>query len=128
MTRDVITVDASDTIREVFNVFAQIKIRHVPVLEDRALVGIISHSDIAGLSQDASDTDFSKVDSLLDVMTVKQLMKGNPVTLPVHHTIKQAADIFLQGHFHALPVTDHNELVGIVTTTDLIKYMIRLSD
>ncbi|RJE75251.1 CBS domain-containing protein [Reichenbachiella sp. MSK19-1] len=125
MTRDIITVDVSDTIRDVFNVFEQIKIRHIPVLADSTLVGIISLTDINGVKQCAKFKDSSGSDSLLDVMTVKQLMKANPVTVPVSHTIKQAADIFLQGHFHALPVTENNELIGIVTTTDLIKYMVK---
>ncbi|MEP3389808.1 MAG: CBS domain-containing protein, partial [Reichenbachiella sp.] len=57
----------------------------------------------------------------LEAVSVKALMK-RPITIGPEGTISEAADIFLKNHFHALPVVDGTRLVGIVTSTDLLKY------
>ncbi|MCV9386956.1 CBS domain-containing protein [Reichenbachiella ulvae] len=130
MSKDLITVDLTDPIQEVMNVFEQIRIKHVPVMANGTLVGIISQSDVSRLSfgsklmDDQTETDTS----ILEMISVNQVMKPNPVTIGVTHSIKEAAEIFTRSTFHALPVTENNELVGIVTTTDLIKYMLKLSE
>jgi CBS domain-containing protein len=52
-------------------------------------------------------------------------MVRNPRCIPDSATIKEVAEIFLDADFHALPVVDKNDnLRGIVTTTDLIKYLL----
>ena len=52
-------------------------------------------------------------------------MVRNPKCIPVSATIKEVAEIFLDAEFHALPVVDqNNKLMGIVTTTDLINYLL----
>jgi CBS domain-containing protein len=59
------------------------------------------------------------------MFTLEQIMVRNPKTIPESAIIKEVAEIFLNADFHALPVVDKNEnLLGIVTTTDLIKYLL----
>jgi CBS domain-containing protein len=53
-----------------------------------------------------------------------QVMVSNPVTVKSMQTIKEVAEILASREFHALPVIDGTKLVGIVTTTDLIKYLL----
>jgi len=58
------------------------------------------------------------------MFTIEQVMAKNLVSVPSTKTIKEVAEILATKEFHALPVVDANKLVGIVTTTDLINYLI----
>ena len=58
------------------------------------------------------------------MFTVEQVMAKKIVFISPDTTIKEAAEILSKKEFHALPVVEDNELVGIVTTTDLINYLI----
>lgn len=51
-------------------------------------------------------------------------MTKNVESISEDTTIKEAAEILANREFHALPVTKNNELVGMLTTTDLIKYLL----
>jgi CBS domain-containing protein len=51
-------------------------------------------------------------------------MVRKPTCISPDTMIKEAAEIFLKAEFHALPVVEKNKLVGILTTTDLIKYLL----
>jgi CBS domain-containing protein len=59
------------------------------------------------------------------MFTIKQVMKKHIVTVSTSNSIKEVAEILASKEFHALPVVDNNKLVGIVTTTDLIKYLLK---
>ena len=56
---------------------------------------------------------------------IDQVMKRNLVTVSSSKSIKEVAEILATNEFHALPVVDNNKLSGIVTTTDLIKYLLK---
>jgi CBS domain-containing membrane protein len=65
------------------------------------------------------------VDAVLDhSITLEDAMKKDPVTLPQDGYVRQAAEILSEGDFHSLTVVSGKKLVGIVTTTDLIKYLV----
>jgi CBS domain-containing membrane protein len=60
------------------------------------------------------------------MLSINQVMKHSPVTVNSEDTIQDAAQIFSEKEFHALPVVDDGELVGIVTTTDIMKFFLSL--
>ncbi|WP_420583309.1 CBS domain-containing protein [Reichenbachiella sp.] len=123
MITDLITVTLEDNLKEVANVFDNIKIRHVPVVSGDTLLGMVSKSDVAMMKQfcQVLDSGDRILFEELEEVSVKALMK-KPITIDISGTIKEATDIFLKNHFHALPVVDGTKLVGIVTSTDLLKY------
>ena len=127
MERDVITLDVSNPLLEVFNVFDQIKIRHIPIVTGETLVGMISYSDVAvhrkGYDPDADEQD-EEITSLLKNTVVKDYMNANPISVRHNQTIIEVAEIFAKSAFHAMPVTDDHKLVGIISTTDLIRYFV----
>ncbi|MBT6568872.1 MAG: CBS domain-containing protein [Flavobacteriales bacterium] len=91
------------------------------------LVGILSITDLARISfVDSYDPSNFTVDtSVYSLFTLEQIMVRNPKCIPESTTIKEAAEIFRDAEFHALPVVDEeNKLTGIVTTTDLIQYLL----
>jgi len=126
MTQEVLTVNINDSLSKVSDLFNSNKIRHLPVLSKNKLVGIISHTDILRISfgnafeDDESDAD----EAIFDMLSINQVMKHSPFSVSVDQTIGEVAEILSEKQFHALPVTKNKKLVGIVTTTDLIKYYI----
>lgn len=59
-----------------------------------------------------------------NMFTIEQVMAKNLVSVTSNSTIKEVAEILSKKEFHALPIVDDNKLVGIVTTTDLINFLI----
>ena len=56
--------------------------------------------------------------------TIEQVMAKNLIKVTSKTTVKEVAEILSKKEFHAIPVVDNNKLVGIVTTTDLINYLL----
>jgi CBS-domain-containing membrane protein len=85
-------------------------LHHLVVLQDGRLVGMVSATDLI-------DTQAA---------TVGELMRVDPVSIPATASLHDAADILVSGAFHSLPVVDVNSrVVGVVTSTDLIRLLIR---
>ena len=63
---------------------------------------------------------------MYDVLTIEQVMTKDVLTIQHKDTVYDAALLLSENEFHALPVMDEDELVGIVTTTDLIKFLLTL--
>lgn len=130
MTSHVFSVNIDDSLRKVRSLLNKHKIRHVPVVKDKSLVGIISRTDInrltfSSLYDDQEDAD----DAVYEMLSISQVMTHNPQVVKASDSIKKVAQAFAKSEFHALPVVADNnkaELVGIVTTTDVIKYMLTL--
>ncbi len=126
MSTDLITVHHGDPISKVRQLASMHGVHHIPVVSGDQLVGIISWSDILRLSfGDTFETDQRTVDATLDhTFSIEQVMKKNPVSLQETATVRDAAEILARGEFHAVPVVNGGKLVGIVSTTDLIKYLL----
>lgn len=125
MTTNVITLNVSDTLEKAEKLFKKHTIRHIPVVEGKNILGMLSYSDLLRISfADVSD-DESHVDNFVyDVFSIKQVMAKNMYTVPPYATIKEVAKMLAKKEFHALPIVEDNELVGIVTTTDLINFLV----
>lgn len=130
MTKDVYKVDADGQLTEAQKVFAKYRIRHVPVVRDDRLVGILSLTDLQRLSFGDSFGDYESEidDSIADMLSIEQVMKHKPVTVSPDDSIKEVAELLTKAEFHALPVVEGDSLVGIVTTTDIIRYLLKEVD
>lgn len=127
MTKNIIALNRDDDLETAELLFKRNKIRHIPVVEAEVIIGMLSYSDLLRISfADAVyDTD-EDVDTLVyNMFTIEQVMVKNVVTVPSTATIKEVANILAENEFHALPVVDNGCLVGIVTTTDLINYLLK---
>jgi CBS domain-containing protein len=127
MTKDVITLNHTDDLATAERLFKSKKIRHIPVVSGSAIIGMLSYTDLLRISfADSLGQDDSSVDTTVyNMFTIEQVMAKNLVHVPSSATIKEVAEILAKKEFHALPVVDGGELVGIVTTTDLINYLIQ---
>jgi CBS domain-containing protein len=125
MTENVLSVKEEESLQNVVALFRKNKFRHLPVTKGNEISGIISSTDINRLSfgalfenQDGAD------EAILEMLSVPQVMSGNPEVIDVETPIREVAEIFASKGFHALPVVEDGKLKGIVTTTDVIKYML----
>ncbi len=125
MTKDVISVSEKDSLQDVIALFKSKGIRHLPVKSGNKIVGIISRTDVNRLTFGALFDNQEGVDAaILDMLTISQVMSSNPRTVTSDTTIRDVAELFSEAEYHSLPVVDNDELKGIVTTTDVIKYML----
>jgi CBS domain-containing protein len=129
MTKSVVTVNQNDDLKEVVAKLKSNSIRHIPVINGKEIIGIISRTDINRLTfgalfegQDGAD------EAILDMLTISQIMTSKPKTVSSETVIKDLAEIFVKEEFHALPVVDNGVLKGIVTTTDVIRYLLEQYD
>ena len=126
MTKNVVKLNLSDDLTKAEILFKKHHIRHIPVVEGNKIVGMLSYTDLLRISfADAIDDDEDVVDTTVyNMFTVEQVMAKKLISIAPETTIKEAAEILASKEFHALPVCEGDLLVGIVTTTDLIKYLI----
>jgi len=129
MTKSVVTVNQNDDLTKVVEKLKSNSIRHLPVVNGKKVVGIISRTDINRLTfcalfdgQEGSD------EAVLQMLTIPQVMTAKPKTVSSNTIIRDLAEIFSKEEFHALPVVDNDELQGIVTTTDVIRYFLEQYD
>lgn len=130
MTSNLIKLNLSDDLTKAENLFKNHKIRHIPVVEGNVILGMLSYSDLLRISYvDPFDIEDENVPvTIYNLFTISQVMTKNPITISPETTIKDAAEILANNEFHALPVCEGNLLVGIITTTDLIRYLTKQFD
>jgi CBS domain-containing membrane protein len=126
MTKDVVKLNLSDDLTKAEKLFKKHHIRHIPVVKGNKIVGMLSYTDLLRISfADAVDDDEMDIDvTVYNMFSVEQVMARNLVKVSPDTTIREVAEILSTREFHALPVVEDELLVGIVTTTDLIKYLI----
>lgn len=127
MTKNVIKLNLSDDLTKAESLFKKYHIRHIPVVSGSKIVGMLSYTDLLRISfADALDDDESEIDiTVYNMFTVEQVMARKLVKVSPETSIKEVAEILSAKEFHALPVVQDEILVGIVTTTDLIKYLLQ---
>jgi acetoin utilization protein AcuB len=114
MQTALITVTADTPLSQVRDIFMKKHVHHIPVLDGKTLIGLVTTWDLFRLGISAQ--------ACADV-PVGEIMTSKLSTLSPDDHIGAAAEIFLEHLFHALPiVNDQHELVGMITTYDILKY------
>ncbi|MEZ4809152.1 MAG: CBS domain-containing protein [Allomuricauda sp.] len=126
MTKKVVTLNSQDSLVTAEELFKKHHIRHIPVVKGKKVVGMLSYTDLLRISfADAVDEDGETIDSVVyDMFNISQIMANDVVSVSSKTTIREVAEFLSKKEFHALPVVDDGKLVGIVTTTDLINYLL----
>ena len=126
MTRKLVTLSPQDDLVTAERLFKKHHIRHIPVVEGNTIKGMLSYTDLLRISfADAVDEHEEYVDTIVyNMFTIPQVMVSDVVTVSSTTSIKDVARFLSKKEFHALPVVDSGKIVGIVTTTDLINYLL----
>ncbi len=126
MTKDLFTLCLDDTLAQARQNFDRLKVRHLPVVKGEKLLGILSLTDILRISfgESFGASQYEADEAIFEMLTIDQVMKHHPKTVSSKNTITEVAEILAHEEFHALPVVDDEKLVGIVTTTDVIRFLL----
>ena len=127
MTRHLITISPEDSLTLVDQIFKKFNFHHIPVVQINKPVGIINRfnfeSYILGLSQHYESRFIKK--SLLDIQKVSGIMSNKYGRIEPTDTISIALEVFRQNVVDALMVIENEELIGILTTNDIISAVSR---
>jgi len=128
MTKEILTVDINDSLEKAEHLFKKHKIRHIPVVEKKKIVGMLSLNDLLRISfADGAYKEEENVSSdIYEMFSISQIMVRKPETVTSNTTVREVANLLTKTKFHSLPVVDNEEVVGMVTTTDLLKYFLRM--
>jgi acetoin utilization protein AcuB len=123
MSPDPVTVGPMTTVREARRLLHYYGVRHLPVVSNDGVVGMISDRDVriddSALSQLGAPSQVSTV--LGSSKLVEDVMSSPAYVIGVDETVEAAARLMLSRRISALPVVDaENHLVGVVTTTDCL--------
>lgn len=125
MTANLVSIDCGQPMSEVYFVLKDAPFQHVPVLDNEKPVGIISSTDVLKLVYDIDGTSEQMLTTMLDhQFNLEDAMSTDLVTLPESATVHDAAEVLAEGKLHSVLVVDvAGGLVGIVTSTDLVRYL-----
>lgn len=132
MTPDPIAIRSDRTIREALETLEKHHIRHLPILEDGRLSGILSDRSVAPWRQtlfDAESWHDVDLEALLMQTRVADIVERRVVSIDPDAPVSAAIDALLDHNIGAVPVVDdRDELVGIVSYVDLLRAMRALVD
>jgi acetoin utilization protein AcuB len=126
MTTDLVSVKQDTILKEVKILFDNHNIHHIPVINDQnKFVGIISKTDLILLMDWGTKmnlpSSMRRNTFLLTSNLAKDIMETNVMKLKANDTIQRCVQIFRENYFRALPVVnEQDELIGIITTYDLM--------
>jgi CBS domain-containing protein len=129
MTVHPITVTPDTPLQEVVNIMHNESCRHLPVVEDEILVGIITDQDVR-IQLDSPALHLGRINWAEEFaeMTAATCMTINPITVQPETSIRKVAELLSTYKFGALPVVDKQTLVGIITEIDLLSYLASLPE
>jgi len=124
MTRQVVTATPDMSLSKIHGIFEDHPFHHLVVLDKGEVVGVISKSDyfqVRHMLAISWGGDI-RVQECYAELAVSDIMSKKPVCVESSDTIGLAAALFMGNRFHCLPVVDGGELVGVITTHDLLFY------
>jgi CBS domain-containing protein len=129
MTKDVLFLNEEDNLSQIGQTMERFSLRHLPVVDGRRLVGLVTHRDVLRLAvSELYDDDQARQERqrrLGENTFVAKIMTRRPRTVFPETPIVEAAEILVESKFGCLPVVDSSgDLVGIVTEHDFLKLLV----
>lgn len=127
MTSDLVTADSDETLESVKHKLISNHIQHIPVVEGKKIIGIISKGDIHRMEHHftlfQSEKALQSNRQIFSTILASEIMTKSLVKLKETDTASIAVDLFRENIFHALPVVNEkDQLVGMITPMDLLRY------
>lgn len=120
MSTELYLLNIQDPISLVRKMFEKTGLRHLPVVSNHKAVGMVDINDLHLAYINVLEPELKSPNLEL---RVKDFMHRDPQCIDENQTIKEVADLFTSGIAHALPVMNYEGVVGIITTTDIIKFL-----
>lgn len=127
MSSPVITVEPAMPIMQALDLMRRNRIRRMPVVKNGKMVGIVSEGDLLNAApSDATSLSVWELNYLLGKITVKEIMTKNVITVSPDTPIEEAAYLMDENKIGGLPVVEQDEIVGLITETDLFRIFLEL--
>ena len=127
MQTKIVTATPDTPLMKVLRLLQERRFRHVPVVEDDVLVGIISDRDVKqSMASAATSAEGRERDQLFDRLTAGQIMTRAVRTVGPMFAVEDAVKLMITHRISAVPVTEGERLVGLVTETDLLHLFARV--
>lgn len=112
------------SLRDVLKIMNQTGYRHIPVVENSRLIGIITDRDIrlAVNSPVVEDIIFTSRESVLNELKVQDCMTPDPQCVTLDTSLRQVAEMLALSKFGAMPVVEKDRLVGLISYIDFLKH------
>jgi acetoin utilization protein AcuB len=125
MTEGVLAVETYDSIGIARELMAKHRVNQLPVLDNDVLVGIVTDRDL----RDAYPTSMAigetkKIDEFAARYTVEEVMSHDVFTVAPEAPLGTAVELLRRHRIGALPVISSNELVGIITRSDILDFVL----
>lgn len=127
MSHPVISVTPDLSVLDALSIFKTKQIRRAPVMSEGQLIGIVSDNDLLNASPSpATSLSVWEINYLMSKITIRDVMTKKVITVSEDTPIESAAMIMADNKIGGLPVVKGDEVVGIITETDLFKVFIEL--
>lgn len=123
MRSKIVTVSVDDSLSTVEDIMRLGGVRHLLVVRGGKLVGVVTETDLLRLSLstlNSQGNDYRR--AFLQALDVSQAMSSPPITIEAYATMQKVAMLMAQHKIGCLPVLDGDDLVGMVTTTDVLSH------
>jgi CBS domain-containing membrane protein len=129
MTKEVFTLGRHHALTLADDLMSLERIRHLPVLEDGRVVGVVSQRDLfrAALAVALGYTQRAHR-VLRRTIRVTEVMSAPTITISPEALVKDAARLMIEHKIGCLPVVEGDTLVGIITETDILRYVVSLEE
>jgi len=125
MRRRPVTISPQETLRTAWRIIREHRIRHLPVVEQGRLVGIVTDRDLRhALPSRAASLEVHEIPYLAEKVRIWEVMARAVVTIHREAPVEEAAHLLLKYRIGGLPVVKGEILVGIITKTDLLRALI----
>lgn len=128
MSQKMVTISESDTLSTVEDIMTLGHVRHMPVVKAGQLVGVVSERDLLRASL-SNLTGFGSDErrAFLHVVEITRVMSAPAITVAPEASVEEAAQVMAERKIGCLPVVEGEDLVGIITETDVLRYFAGLS-
>jgi CBS domain-containing protein len=125
MAQNPATLDRNETVDLADSIMNLGRIRHMPVVDDGKVVGILSQRDlfrsalIVALGFGRRTTS-----ALIKTIKIKEIMTEHVITITPDVAAKDAARLMIDKKIGCLPVVENEKLIGLITETDILRYVV----
>ena len=128
MTRDVVQVAEDTRLPELAALMRDHHIRHLPVVREGRLVGLVTSHDLERVSPSPITTlSVGEANYLLGKLTAARIMRAQVITCAADTLVEEAARLLRQEKIGCLPVVENGKLVGILTHEDLLDFFLDIT-
>lgn len=124
MSAEVYSVTPDTTIGQALSVTRAQRVRHLPVIDDDRLVGLVTERDLRLAAPPAWATDGEELRAALNTKTVSEVMVSHVITTAPGTPIEEAAKLLYENRIGCLPVVEKERVVGILTESDLLRALV----